>query len=103
MFISWVSMAVYRFRLRFSDTPSSFAHPGAVDIDLTAECEQLGKFTCALDLVQGPQKRCQPGCALRAGAQVTFLMKACRFGSRTTFGVKLATPIVPSRTAAATI
>src|SRR3979411_2194030 len=43
---------------------------------------------------------CEPSSG--AGAQVTFLMNACRCGSRTTFGVKLLTRMDPSSTAAAT-
>src|SRR5258708_33761864 len=66
-------MVVHRFRLRFSDTPSSFAHPGAVDIDLAAECEKLGQLARALDLVQGPQELREPRCALRAGDRLNVL------------------------------
>src|SRR5258708_3830653 len=66
-------MAVHRFRLRFSDTPSSFAHPGAVDIDLAAECEKLGQLARALELVQGPQELREPRCALRAGEGLDVL------------------------------
>src|SRR6266571_7336671 len=73
MFISWVSMVVYRFKLRFSDTPSSLAHPGAVDIELAAEGEKLGQLARALDLVQGPQELREPRCALRAGDRLDVL------------------------------
>src|SRR5207253_8348897 len=62
VFISWVSMA-----------PSSFAHLGAVDIDLAAECEQLGQLARALELVHGPQELREPRCALRAGDRLDVL------------------------------
>src|SRR5712691_8284253 len=66
-------MVVHRFRLRFGDTASSFAHPGAVDIDLAAECEKLGQLARALHLVQGPQELREPRCALRAGERLDVL------------------------------
>src|SRR5437762_4871547 len=53
--------------------PSSFAHPGAVDIDLAAEGEKPGQLARALDLVEGPQELRQPGCALRAGDRLDVL------------------------------
>src|SRR2546422_1653882 len=55
--------------------PSSLAHPGAVDIDLAAECEKLGQLARALDLVQGPQELRQPRCALRAGDRLDVLVQ----------------------------
>src|SRR3989442_1193743 len=55
--------------------PSSLAHPGAVDIDLAAECEKLGQLARAPDLVEGPQELRQPGCALRAGDRLDGLAR----------------------------
>src|SRR3989454_3672106 len=61
------------FQATFHRYPSSFAHPGAVDIDLTAECDKLGQLARALHLVQGPQELREPRCALRAGDRLDVL------------------------------
>src|SRR2546428_6870995 len=61
------------FQATFHRYPSSFAHPGAVDIDLTAECDKLGQLARALHLVQGPQELREPRSALRAGDRLDVL------------------------------